>query len=98
MVGQLVNASNATLVVEIDQNRFVYKPITGERPLWDFLDGTLALRERAAYVLSETLGLDLVPETILAEVLTDLVVYKVGLPQMLKLPISLVLIKYPRIG
>jgi uncharacterized repeat protein (TIGR03843 family) len=67
MVGQLVNASNATLVVEIDQNRFVYKPITGERPLWDFLDGTLALRERAAYVLSETLGWDLVPETILAE-------------------------------
>jgi uncharacterized repeat protein (TIGR03843 family) len=67
IVGQLVNASNATLVVEIDHERYVYKPISGERPLWDFPDGTLALRERAAYVLSHLLGWNLVPETILAE-------------------------------
>ena len=67
IIGQLVNASNSTLVVEIDQKRFVYKPISGERPLWDFPDGTLALRERATYVLNQMLGWDLVPETILSE-------------------------------
>ncbi|HEV2636574.1 MAG TPA: SCO1664 family protein [Actinocrinis sp.] len=45
----------------------VYKPIAGERPLWDFPDGTLAAREFAAYTVSEALGWDLVPRTVLRD-------------------------------
>jgi hypothetical protein len=45
----------------------VYKPLTGERPLWDFPDHTLHLREVAAFELSRTLGWDLVPVTVLRE-------------------------------
>jgi uncharacterized repeat protein (TIGR03843 family) len=45
----------------------VYKPTAGERPLWDFPDGTLALRERAAYLVSEALSWDVVPPTILRD-------------------------------
>ncbi len=45
----------------------VYKPIRGERPLWDFPDGTLALREVAAYVLSEGGGWGVVPPTVLRD-------------------------------
>jgi uncharacterized repeat protein (TIGR03843 family) len=45
----------------------VYKPIRGERPLWDFPDGTLAGREVAAYALSEAAGWDLVPPTVLRD-------------------------------
>ena len=56
-------ASNATFVGEVDGVRVVYKPVAGERPLWDFPDGTLAAREVAAYVVSEALGWDLVPPT-----------------------------------
>ena len=43
----------------------VYKPRRGERPLWDFQQGTLSLREQAAFVVSEKLGWDLVPPTVL---------------------------------
>ena len=43
----------------------VYKPIRGERPLWDFPRGTLAKRETAAYVLCRALGWDFVPPTVL---------------------------------
>lgn len=59
----MVNASNATLVVEREGNRYIYKPASGERPLWDFPDGTLHLRERAASVVDELLGWNLVPVT-----------------------------------
>jgi hypothetical protein len=45
----------------------VYKPQRGERPLWDFPSGTLYLRERAAYVLSELLGWLFVPLTIVRD-------------------------------
>ncbi len=45
----------------------VYKPVAGERPLWDFPDGTLAGREVAAYVVSEALGWDVVPPTVLRD-------------------------------
>lgn len=45
----------------------IYKPRAGERPLWDFPDGTLCQRETAAWVLSETLGWSLVPPTVLRE-------------------------------
>ncbi|WP_460835348.1 SCO1664 family protein [Nocardioides hungaricus] len=61
--GRIMPASNATFVGEIDGVRVVYKPIAGERPLWDFPDGTLADRERAAYLVSEAIGWSVVPET-----------------------------------
>jgi len=45
----------------------IYKPSRGERPLWDFARGTLCLRERSAYLVSEAIGWSLVPPTILRE-------------------------------
>jgi uncharacterized repeat protein (TIGR03843 family) len=67
VIGQMVNASNSTLVVELDSKRFIHKPRSGERPLWDFPDHTLHLRERAAFVVSHMLGWDVVPETTIKE-------------------------------
>jgi hypothetical protein len=71
VVGRLVDASNATLLCDIGSEeepvQVIYKPIAGERPLWDFPDGNLAHREVAAYRVSELLGLHVVPETILRE-------------------------------
>ncbi|KAA0023714.1 SCO1664 family protein [Antrihabitans cavernicola] len=68
VVGRIVSASNVTLVceaVEGDRSiRCVYKPIRGERPLWDFPDGTLASREVASYLISDALGWGVIPETI----------------------------------
>jgi len=63
--GRVMPASNATFVGEIEGVRVVYKPVAGERPLWDFPDGTLADREVAAYAVSEALGWDVVPHTFL---------------------------------
>ena len=65
--GRVLPASNATFVGEIGGVRVVYKPIVGERPLWDFPDGTLAAREVAAYAVSEALGWDIVPPTVLGD-------------------------------
>jgi hypothetical protein len=69
--GRFVDASNATLyALVIDGERkcpVIYKPIAGERPLWDFPDGNLAERELAAFLLSEKLGLHLVPFTVLRD-------------------------------
>ena len=65
--GRVLPASNATFVGEIGGVRVVYKPIAGERPLWDFPDGTLAAREVAAYAVSEALGWDIVPPTVLGD-------------------------------
>jgi uncharacterized repeat protein (TIGR03843 family) len=65
--GRVLPASNATFVGEIAGVRVVYKPIAGERPLWDFPDGTLAAREVAAYAVSEALGWDIVPPTVLGD-------------------------------
>ena len=66
-----MEASNTTLRcwVTLDgvQLRCVYKPVAGERPLWDFPDGTLAGREVAAYLLSAATGWDLVPPTVLRD-------------------------------
>ena len=67
ILGRMVNASNSTLVVRDEDKQYIYKPISGERPLWDFPEGTLALRERAAYVLSELGGWHVVPKTVLRE-------------------------------
>ena len=50
--GRVLPASNATFVGELGGVRVVYKPIAGERPLWDFPHGTLAAREVGAYAVS----------------------------------------------
>lgn len=69
VTGRLVDASNATLLCEIRADgveaRCVYKPVRGERALWDFPDGTLAARELAAYEVSEVMDPGLVPPTVL---------------------------------
>jgi uncharacterized repeat protein (TIGR03843 family) len=65
--GRIMPASNATFLAEVDGVKAVYKPIRGERPLWDFPDGTLAYRERAAFLVSEATGWDIVPPTILRD-------------------------------
>jgi len=71
VTGRLVDASNATLYAistRGDQSLVcIYKPVAGERPLWDFPEGCLAHREYAAFVLSDFLGFDLVPLTILRD-------------------------------
>jgi uncharacterized repeat protein (TIGR03843 family) len=69
--GRLVDASNATLYCATSLDGLiaacVYKPVRGERPLWDFPDGTLAGREVATYLVSEATGWDLVPPTVLRD-------------------------------
>jgi hypothetical protein len=67
IVGRLVDASNASLFCKVGNVNAIYKPIAGERPLWDFPDGNLAWREVAAYQMSEALKLNCVPPTILRE-------------------------------
>jgi uncharacterized repeat protein (TIGR03843 family) len=67
--GRIMPASNATFfgTATLDGRSIecVYKPVAGERPLWDFPDGTLARREVAAYAVSEALGWGIVPPTVL---------------------------------
>jgi uncharacterized repeat protein (TIGR03843 family) len=66
--GRLVDASNATMYCTVrhedSQAACVYKPVAGERPLWDFAAGSLAGREVAAYQVSRAAGWDVVPPTI----------------------------------
>jgi len=69
--GRLVEASNTTLRAHISLDgvsaRCVYKPVRGERPLWDFPDGTLAGREVSAYLLAAATGWACVPPTVLRD-------------------------------
>jgi hypothetical protein len=76
--GRLVAASNATLYCTVTlaegtadtaplAGTAIYKPVRGEAPLWDFPDGTLAGRERAAFLVSEASGWDIVPPTVLRD-------------------------------
>lgn len=67
LTGRITTASNATFLAQIGDVSVVYKPIAGEKPLWDFPDGELAGRERAAYLASEALGWNVVPRTWLRE-------------------------------
>ena len=71
VTGRLVDASNATLYANstLDRNEItcIYKPIAGERPLWDFADGSLAHREFAAFLVSDYLDFNCVPLTILRD-------------------------------
>lgn len=64
VLGRLTEASNATFLVrDGDDALWVYKPVAGEAPLWDFPHGTLSRREVAAYQLSEHFGFGVVPYT-----------------------------------
>lgn len=70
--GRLVDASNATLFGKVitekrDEIAVVYKPIAGERPLWDFPDGNLASREVASFLISQVGNFDCVPTTVLRD-------------------------------
>ncbi len=63
--GELPDLADDADVDALDPRRFaVYKPQSGERPLWDFPDGTLWRREVAACVVDRALGLDMVPTTV----------------------------------
>jgi len=67
VIGRLVNASNASLYCRVGSLTAIYKPIAGERPLWDFPNGHLAWREVATYKVSQALNLNCVPPTIMRE-------------------------------
>ena len=80
VIGRIRSASNATFLCEAQCGgpgdagdagdivvHCVYKPVRGEAPLWDFPDGTLAGRERGAYLVSAALGWNLVPHTIIRD-------------------------------
>jgi len=71
VTGRLVDASNATLYAnctfESSTIPVIYKPVAGERPLWDFQEGNLAQREVAAYFISELGTFGVVPPTVLRD-------------------------------
>ena len=71
IIGRLVDASNATLQAVIEDSdpliKVIYKPIAGERPLWDFEDGNLASRELSAFIVSDVAGFEIVPFTTLRD-------------------------------
>jgi uncharacterized repeat protein (TIGR03843 family) len=75
-IGEVVYGSNGVFILELDAPdpeapdqplRAVYKPVRGERPLWDFPRRTLYLREVAAYHVDAALGLHRVPVTVLRD-------------------------------
>lgn len=69
--GQFTLGSNYTFYVTVtyqqQEFRAVYKPRQGEQPLWDFPENSLAGREVAAYLVSQALGWEIVPFTVLRE-------------------------------
>ncbi len=66
--GEFLWGSNYTFLAQVEDDDLaipvVYKPVRGERPLWDFPAASLARREVAAYLVSEGLGWSLVPPTV----------------------------------
>jgi uncharacterized repeat protein (TIGR03843 family) len=74
--GRMPWSSNGTFLVTMRcgdpddpagaEQRAIYKPVRGERPLWDFEPG-LHRRERAMFLLSEHLGLGVVPPTVMRD-------------------------------
>lgn len=71
VAGRLVDASNVTMYCTVSGDAgevaCVYKPVAGERPLWDFPEGTLAGREVAAYAVSRAAGWNVIPPTVYRE-------------------------------
>ncbi|MDH4115769.1 MAG: phosphatidylinositol kinase [Acidimicrobiia bacterium] len=67
VLGRMPYASNTTLLArDAAGGLWVYKPVRGEQPLWDFPWKTLAAREVLSFEISDAMGLDLVPETVMA--------------------------------
>ncbi|HVW32728.1 MAG TPA: SCO1664 family protein [Acidimicrobiia bacterium] len=71
LLGRMPWSSNATFLVKLEhggtESLAIYKPRKGERPLWDFPRGTLCQREVAAHLVSDALGWEIVPRTILRD-------------------------------
>jgi uncharacterized repeat protein (TIGR03843 family) len=68
VIGRITGSSNMAVLGRVGAERYViYKPVRGERALWDFPDGTLAGREVAAHLVSELGGWGLVPPTVLRD-------------------------------
>lgn len=71
VLGLIPYSSNVTLLTRVEDEDgeilAVYKPRRGERPLWDFPDGTLCHREYAAWLIDDALGWSLVPPTVLRD-------------------------------
>jgi len=69
--GQVTTASNATMYCRVELDGLaaacVYKPVAGERPLWDYPDGTLADREYATFLVGAVFGWNPVPPTVLRD-------------------------------
>ncbi len=65
------DSSNYTFLVRVSDGDLdglgIYKPRRGERPLWDFPRGTLCQREAAAFLVSSTLGWNIIPPTVLRD-------------------------------
>ena len=70
-VGRITGSSNGALLCFVgdpsDEVLVIHKPEAHERPLWDYPDGTLVARERAAYLVSEAGGWGVVPPTVLRD-------------------------------
>ena len=68
---RIADASNASIFCTISKDELachaIYKPIAGERPLWDFPNGNLASREVAAFLVSKEAGFNCVPTTVLRD-------------------------------
>lgn len=68
VIGRIAGSSNMAVLGRLGAEHYViYKPVRGERALWDFPDGTLAGREVAAHLVSALGGWDLVPPTVLRD-------------------------------
>lgn len=70
LIGLIESSSNSALLAQVStegaSSMAIYKPEEGERPLRDF-PPRIYRRERAAYVLSDALGWDIVPPTVLRD-------------------------------
>ena len=71
VLGRMPWSSNQTFLAKVERGGVevlvIYKPRRGERPLWDFPNGSLCLRELAAFAVSEALGWSIVPLTVLRD-------------------------------
>ena len=70
-LGRIVESSNSAVLVEVtrggERALAIHKPVAFERALWDYPDGCLAFRERAAYLISVAGGFEQVPTTVLRD-------------------------------
>ena len=67
LVGRFVEATNTTVLARSGGDLVIYKPVAGNRPLWDFDVATLAVREVLAHRVAAAAGLDVVPDTIMGD-------------------------------